>query len=271
VALSCTVSGAAVLTLSRIAGVPFPYLFYWRGVVAVFLTLTALWIIVDGARVFDQRVVRGVWSATLAVVVVLASVGVAQEVADHPRSITPYERVTRQFVDELVAEGEPSGPVLVRFLGSALGGVHAGIVDELDRRDAPVLVDPGAPFAFGRSRTATPDEVDELWYVVEDGHALSLLTQRPGATVLVRTQPLSPEDEAELVERQRRVARQLRQSGEEGAIEVLSSTRVADTLGDVEGLDPVDLQRIDELNGAVLASGTCRCAVISFPATSPPQ
>ena len=271
VALVIVVLVGAVATLSRIAGEPYPYLFHWRVVVAAFTVLLCAWTVVEVLGLETHRVVRGAWSGALATLVVAGSIGTTKDLVDHPSEVTPFETVTGEFVDELAGRGEPRGPTLVRFVGSALGGVHAGLVDELDRRGAPVYVDDGAPYAFGRERTAVPDGVDRLWYVVEDGHALSLLTDRPNAEVLVRTSPLSESQEIELVELQRRVVRQLRASGNESRIEVLSTTRVADTLAGLPGVELGDLRRIDALNAEVLARGTCRCAVISFPVTSPPQ
>jgi hypothetical protein len=264
------VMATALVALARTTGAPFPYLVYWRVTVATFTVLMSAWVVVRGLQLLQTRAGRAVWLGALSAFVVVASVGLAVDVADHPRAVAPYESVTRQFVDELTAKGEPQRRVIARFVGSALGGVHAGIVDELDRRGTPVFVDDQPPYAFGYDRAARVDDVDEFWYVVEDGHALSLLTQRPGASVLVRTTPLNEADEAEVLDLQRRLARQLTESGHEGRIEILSSTRAADELGDLPGFDPADLQRLDELNALVAARGVCRCAVISFPASADP-
>jgi hypothetical protein len=259
---------AALVVLSRTTGKPFPYLIYWRVIVAVFTVMICAWVIVRGFDLLRSRPGSAIWTGALSVLVVIPSVALAVDAVDHPRAISPYEPVARHFVDELTASGQPQGRVIARFVGSALGGVHAGLVDELDRRGTPVFVDEQPPYAFGYDRTTPVDDADEVWYVVEDGHALSLLTQRPDASVLVRTSPLDEADEAEVVDLQRRLARQLTDSGHEGRIEVLSSTRVADELGDLPGLDPDDLHRLEELNAQVLARGVCRCAVISFPASA---
>jgi hypothetical protein len=262
---------STIFTLSRITGSPFAYLMPWRVTVAVVVVLLSAWALASAKDWFRGSWRPVAWTGVLSVLVVAVSIGSAVAVADHPRALTPYESVTQQFVDELSAAGQPHNRVLTRFAGSALGGVHAGIVDELDRRGHPVFVDVGAPYTFGRARAITADQSDEIWYVIEDGHALSLLTQRPGATVLVRTTPLDAADEDEIVDLQRRVARQLTVSGYEGRIEVLSSTRVAEALADVPGLDPVDLQRLDELNRLVAERGVCRCAVVSFAPSAAPE
>ncbi len=271
VALVAVVALTALFTLSRITGTPFGYLFSWRATVGVFAILLSAWAMVTARGWLRGPRQRAAWFTLMSLLVVVPSIATASAVAGHPRAITAYEPVTEHFVDELTAAGQPHRRVLARFAGSALGGVHAGIVDELDRRGTPVFVDDQQPYAFGRALATTPDEVDEVWYVVEDGHALSLLTQRPGASVLVRTTPLDDTDEAEIVDLQRRLAGQLTASGHESRIELLSSTRVADALADVRDLDPGDLQRLEQLNRLVVERGVCRCAVVSFPASAAPS
>ena len=63
-------------------------------------------------------------------------------------------------------------------------GIERAIVNEFDRDGVPVKVDEGLGYQFGYSRTARPETVDEVWYVVELGQSLSLLADLPGATVL---------------------------------------------------------------------------------------
>ena len=126
------------------------------------------------------------------------------------------------------------------------------------------------PFQFGYRRTGEPRNVDAVWYVVEEGHELSLLTELPGALVVARTDPLAPDDEAEVIALQRRSADQLRAADEEDLISRLSSPLVAFSLQDVASISVADRNRHGDLDERVGGVGLCRCAIVSFPPDEAP-
>ena len=102
-----TVTTAAVLTLSRITGTPFVYLFPWRATVGAFAILMSAWVIVTSLQWLRGPRRAAVWSVLLSVLVVVPWIGTATAVANHPHAVTAYESVTEQFVDELSAAGNP--------------------------------------------------------------------------------------------------------------------------------------------------------------------
>jgi hypothetical protein len=198
------------------------------------------------------------------VVVIAAVVPTAAHLAGSP---TEYDRLgpaTADLLAQLDAGGAPDGPVLIRHVGTALGGVEGGIFDELARRGAPVRVDPDRTYQFGDDRGATPDEVSEVWYVVEASEQASLLSALPGARVLARHSPLSPDDLDRLSELQREVAAQVGASGA-GQISDVGSSLVGFALDGHDGFDRADVDELAMLNQRVADAGSCVCAVIAVP------
>ena len=127
-------------------------------------------------------------------------------------------------------------------------GIERAIVNEFDRDGVPVKVDEGLGYQFGYSRTAWPETVDEVWYVVELGQSLSLLADLPGATVLWNASPLSAAEEAELQAGQRELYAALQDAGRPDLYFRLQSPLVGFALHGIEGVDPATLQRVADLN-----------------------
>jgi hypothetical protein len=195
------------------------------------------------------------------------SFGLAQDVADSPRGqVLPAEPVARELLDQLDEE-VPDDPVLVR--GRGLRGLSEAVIDELDRRGAAMRVDEGLGYKWGRHRTATRDEVSSVWFVVEAGVTVSLVTDLPGARVLARLSPLDPAEEREAVALQRRLAAQLQGAGRDDLLPRLDSSLVAFAAGGVRGVDLDALDRLGALNRRVETSASCRCAVVAVPPGAP--
>jgi hypothetical protein len=200
----------------------------------------------------------------LVVPVVWASVALTVDVATHRRNYDRFEPVARELLGQLRAEGQPAGPVLVRFAGSPLGGLQGGIIDELDRNGAEVRVDPSGPHQFGYSRTARPEDVESVWYVAETGEVLDGLASQPGATVVAETHPLSPQDQAEYDAIQDRIRAALVTSGRDDLLPQLSSPYLAFVVEGIPGITKADLDRrstlFDQQQRAV-----CHCGIVAFP------
>jgi hypothetical protein len=183
------------------------------------------------------------------------------------------EPVAASIIGQLQREGAPTGPVLVRYSGSPLGGLHAAVVDQLAREGAPVYVDRGLGYQFGYTRTASPSQVSQVWYVTEESELTSLISRATGARVLAVSHPLPAPEQAELVALQRKVSDQLTAAGHADDVGYLFSEYVATALAPVaqqSGLAPADLQRLQALN-TVVVRHVCLCAVIAFPADAIPS
>jgi len=151
--------------------------------------------------------------------------------------------------------------------------MHAAIVDQLDAKGRPVRVDPPAAGAWGRHRSLPPDQAQVIWYVIEEGRHVSLLTAVPGARVVARTTPLSAAQEVELVALQRSLTLTLHRAGRSDLDPFLEYSALVPFLVGVPGVDREQVTRVRELEDRVNRSGRCRCAVIAFAprhAPSPP-
>ncbi len=252
-----------VVALARISGDLAPYLFLWRIPVALLVVLAAV-------RASTRLVVRPRgraalrWAGTgLAVVVGTAAVLVTVSVADAKDDATM--RVTRRVPSALRDDGLPTRPVLVRQAGLNPLGLEGGLFDALDRGGTDVRVDPERGFEFGYHRTASAGDVGSVWYVVEGGQFLSVLSELPGARVLTSTSPLDAGQERELRSGQRRLARQLARAGRPGLVDKMGSSLFPFAVAGVPGVDQTLARRVGRLNEIVEHRGVCRCAVIAVP------
>lgn len=270
VELAVLVLVVGTVALARVTGDATPYLFYWRLAVGPLCTLVPLWVL---ARSWAGRSAEApprtpvAVTAVLALAVVVSSLAFAADVADHPDEVMPFEDVTAGLLDQVE---DPEGSVLLRVAGTPLGGVHGGVLDELDRRGVDVRVDARRPYQFGYDRLGSRTSVDEVWFVVEDGRYVSLLTRLPGARVVARTPALAPDEEAEMVELQREVADDLLRKDRGELVAQLDSPLAPFALEDVPGLDPDQLDRLGELAGQVRDTSLCRCAIVAFPGDQAP-
>ena len=250
--------GAGVVAASRITDDLAPYLMYWRLPMATGVVLlgagSMAWHVGRLDRRNAQRTIGG-----LAAAVILLSAGTqAVRVARDSDPATPYGRLAQRAVDAIEA-ATLDDPVRLRFVGSTLGGLHGGVVDELDRRGIGFVVDPDEAFQLGEYRARPPGQEDVL-YVIEDSWLTSRLTTMPGADVVFESTPLDAAQEAEIVELQLRLERQLRDTGRSDLLGALGSVYLAFT--DVTTLDAADVARMMELNVAVEQQGVCRCSLV---------
>ena len=160
----------------------------------VFTFVWCVWLALDLDRFELARRLAGVG---LAAIVVVASVTLTIRIIDTP-NVSPAEHITRDALAAVDGRVGATSRILVRDADIPLIGIERAIVNEFDRDGVPVKVDEGLGYQFGYSRTARPETVDEVWYVVELGQSLSLLADLPGATVLWNASPLSAAEEAEL-------------------------------------------------------------------------
>jgi hypothetical protein len=268
-ALTALVFGAGLWSISRVVGGAEGYAFYWRvpiAILVVFVALAAAWFGVG----FDRR--TGAFRATvvvLASVVVFSSVTLAVRTAQWG-DVSPVEPTARAMLAQLAREHEPHGSVLVRAPDVPLLGFERTVVNELDRSGATVRVDKGLGFQFGYTRTATPSQVDQVWYVVEKGQYFSVLAAQPGARVLWATSGLPAAQERELRRLQRRLYDELRIVRRLDKFGVLDSTLVGFAIDGITGVESAVADRVAFLNGASSRHALCRCGIVAFRSSETP-
>ncbi len=262
------VAGACSLALVR--GTPYPYLFYWRIISGSTTVVLALVTVVDGLDRTRTQVLSNGLVILLAIGLLVGSGTLAGRVAAADGPVSPYARVTASLLSQMHAEGQPDGPAIVRFWGSTLGGVQAGIFDQLSREHAPVYTDPDLGFQFGYDRTASTGRVRWVLYVTEESQIYSTMSTLPGARVLAVSHPLPAADQDELIATQRRLAGVLIAQHHTAAVADLGNPFVAFQLHGVAGIAPATLQRLGKLNAQIQAH-QCLCGVIGFPAGRVPS
>jgi hypothetical protein len=269
VALTALLFGVGLWSISRVVGGAERYAFYWRvpiAILVVFVTAAALWYRFG----LDRRsgAVRAM-VVFLAAIVVFSSVTLAVRTAQWG-DVSAAEPVARAMLTQLHREHQPSTRVLVRAPDVPLLGLERTVVNELDRSGATVRVDSSLGFQFGYSRTATPSQVDEVWYVVEAGQYLSVLSGQPGARVLWETSALPVAQERELRRLQRRLWDELQRAGQADLFGRLDSSVVGFALAGLRGVDQAAVNRVAALNVAASRHAPCRCAIVAFPAAETP-
>ncbi len=205
----------------------------------------------------------------LSVIVVFSSTALAVRVAQ-TGDVIASESMARAALDQLHAQGEPHGRVLVRAADTPVFGIERAVVNELARAGHSVKVDPELGFVFGESRTAIPAQVDEVMYVAEGGQYLSVLSGEPNARVVWSTNALPPAEEQELRTLQRQLWNVLRTEGRPDLFTALSSPLAALVLKQAPAIDEDAVRRMAQLNHDAARNAPCRCGIVTFPAADAP-
>ena len=276
VELAALMAAVGVVALSRLTIDPLPYVFYWRVLVATFVVAASGWAIAHALPVAWAP-----WPRRIGVGVTLGAVvwgfgAQTLHVLNHTDAIEGIELASADAYAQVREAGLPTKPILVRALGSTVEGFDQALIDALDRDGAPVRVDRRYGYHFGDQRTADPADVDEIWYVAEEGRYATLLPQMPGGRLVAASSPLSRADERELQRLQRDAADAFRGAGRDDLVDVIDNQFFDLVVGQelpngAPGLTKEMVQRITHLNQAVAASGSCRCVVVAFPADQDPD
>lgn len=269
VGLTALLVVVALWSLSRVVGGAERYAFYWRVPIAllvVFVAFAAL-----GSRLPLDRwpgSARAIVAA-LAAVVVFSSATLSVRTAGWGQ-VSSAEPIARAMLAQLQRDHEPRGSVLVRTPESPLLGLERTVVNELDRKGAIVRVDPSLGFQFGYQRVATPAAVDEVWYVVEGGEYLSVLSGLPGARVVWEAPALAPAQELELRHLQRRIWRVLERTGHRDLFHLLNSPLAGFAIRGIPGISAAEVDRLANLNALGQTRSRCRCGIVAFPSADTP-
>jgi|GEM_PF-1314191 hypothetical protein len=265
--LTTLLVGVAIVTLARISGDVVPYLFLWRIPIALMLVLAVAGAVIRACD--PSPLVRRVGAAGLVILISGASLGLSRAVVkDRPTDRTT--RQTRALFDAVRHGRVDARPVIIRQGGSNPLGIEGGLFNALDRVGGWVRVDPERGFEFGRNRAARIRDVSEVWYVVEGGQFVSLLTELPGARVVAETSALSASDERRLRQDQRVAARELERAHRRDVVDSLQSSLFPLVAAGIRGVDQRLAFEIGRLNAKVERRHGCRCAVIAFPAREAP-
>lgn len=262
-ALTATLAVVGLASIARVVGPAERYVFYWRVPLALLVVFETGWTLWLAAHLDEHPQARRIAGGALATIVVVASVTLSVRIAQ-VEDTSDAEGLAREALlaaNSSLADGRR---VLVRAAGVGFLGIERTIVNELDRDGANVFIDEDLGFLFGYSRTATPEDVDEVWYVLEGGEYLSVLSNAPGARVLWDSSPLSGAEEQDLRAGQRDLWSALQRAGREELFTRLQSPVVAIALGDVPDIDRDLLDRVAGLNARVLDAAPCRCAIVAF-------
>jgi hypothetical protein len=252
------------LALGRVTGIPYPYLYYWRPVLAVMVALAVVAAVGVGLQRNHRRWVRPAGVIAAAMVVAATSGALAIDVGDHATAVSPFEPITKTIVRQLESHGIPKSGVILRLDTSSPIQLHRGIFDQLDRDGKPVRVDEDIAYEFGTQRGAAPSEVSAVWWVAEGSRALTELTAQPGSRVIAFYTPLRRRDEAEMATLQQRVYGALVATQRTDLLDQLDSPFIAFVIQDLPGVDHAAIDRLGRLNDAVVRSGGCRCGVVAF-------
>lgn len=263
VALAIGLFGVAIFAISR-ADEPRAYTFEWRVVIATF-------IVVAGVQAVASWVSPRRAATTLGTVLVVGiALWGAVDLALRINDVEPTPLETRAAALAAVLPTIRATPdarrVLVRPSGSTLRSLFDGVINELDRARVDVRVDPELGRIFGNQRRGTPDQVDEIWYVTEDGSTVPALLRQPGAHVLASTSPLSPAENRELDRIQATLRTQLLRARRPDAVRYLDQPLFALIVRDIPGVNPVLAARASVLNQRVSRRDGCRCTIVAVPA-----
>jgi hypothetical protein len=264
---------AGILSMSRITGVAWSYLFQWRPVltvgVVVAVAVAASLLLAPRLRHWGVARTRvAILGASLVVVVPLSG-GLAIDVARHPAPVKAFEGATASLTKSLERRGAPRHPVLTRFDTDSPAQLQRGVFDALDRKGFALRVDRRLAYQYGEQYAADARDVGEVWWFADSGLALLKLGELPGARVIAMHSPLSRHEEAEARALERKVYKELEVAARLDLAKHLNEPLVAFVVDGVPGIDKQAAGRLGELNAAA-ARGSCRCGVVSVPPQEAP-
>jgi hypothetical protein len=262
VGLAITLFVVGLVAISR-ADEPRAYTFQWRVVVAAFIVVASLWSVANALVPVPGRVLRTV--AAVAMILVIAwgcSVRAWSERTPGHDALEIRDSALTEAMHQVDARAiTATQKVLVRSYGSALPHLFDGIVNALAKRGVDVRVDPARARAFGSQRTATEEDVDEVWYVTEQGSLIPDLLAVPGARTIASTSPFPSAVDAELAQMQRQLGAQLGATTRPGLRADVDSPLIALIASNLS-VDHALADKVARMNAEVAQRDACRCAIV---------
>ncbi len=125
-------------------------------------------------------------------------------------SLAHLNAALADIIGQFAHDGLPlRGSVLVRNYTTSLPILFYGVVDALDRAGVDVRIDPALGRIFGSQRDVTAGHANVIWYVTDQSWPRAALLRIPGAHVVASTNPLTPDDDRELLQLQSRLRSEL--------------------------------------------------------------
>jgi hypothetical protein len=216
VAAGCAV---AVLSILRLFGPYFEYTIRWTWILAALLTSLSGLALVRSTRpsVSRRAPALPVWLGGLLIVAVVAG---ASAGADARMPGATDSRIVSELVPQVETRiGDDT--VLLRFWDPyTLDATGFGTMLELERRGHTVRVDPGFAAAALPHRTATADQVDQIWWIVV-GPANDELAAESSVERLAYVNPRSAAEQSEAERLLADIATGLRSTGRSELIDQL--------------------------------------------------
>jgi hypothetical protein len=270
--LALIMSIGSIIAISRVSVELQAFLFFWRVIVAVFVVIATIWSVALWSRLEQREHARRVVVAALLVVIAGSSlIRTNDDVLSHRDALGPLDTYAERLFDRAARRAPHGSQLLVRGVAGTTSGLAQGLFDDLDRRGAHVRVDAESGYQYGSERVATPSDVDQVWYISQDGSQRSL-GELAGGRVVASVTPLSPAKERELEHLQDSMRAQLDSVHRDDLARFLDNgffgLVVRKERADV---DTEQADRIAELNGEVATSGGCRCVVVAFSADRAPN
>ena len=218
-ALLLTLIGGIVvagLSILRIFGSYLDYTIRWVWILSGLAVLVSVLALARStrARTFRRLPGRTAWAGVVVAVAVLAGVSVGAD-AKMPGA------VDSDVVEAIVPQLEPligDDTILVHLWDPyTLDATGFGTVLELERRGYSMRVDPSYAAAALPHRTATVDEVDQVWWFVVGPVDESSLNA-PGVARIAHVDPRTPADEIEAIRLLAEIERRLVETGREDLV-----------------------------------------------------
>lgn len=184
---------------------------------------------------------------------------------DDPGPLEDRERDLAAMTPAIRADHVAGRAIFVSTVGGTLPTLFGGVIDELDRPGAHVLVRDNPGRVYGEQRRVGHRTVDQTWFVTEQGSLVPGLLAQRGARLLAYSSPLTASENRELDRLQSQMRTELGPIGQGRAVANLDQTWFAWLLRDVDGIDHAAAQRISELNMTVARHDDCRCAIVVVP------
>lgn len=262
-AVSWVAASMGLLSLFSVRGKLAPYVFYWQIPISILLLAAATAAVVGLLSEHHRQLIEPIAISTAAIVLLVSSAQLAVDVVDSRSQVPSMSTTTDELVKQVRSDAR-NGSVIIRWIGSPLGGLQAGLINELDRQGFDVRTDVGEGFQFGSSRETPSSEVESVWYASEQGFVSAVLERQPGAHVLASVTPLDPAQEQELRRLQLEAFDDLAADGDATTIAKLDSPLVVLDLERLGILDADKRHRLSELNQIAQDRGGCRCAIVAF-------
>ncbi|HLM18334.1 MAG TPA: hypothetical protein VK549_10970, partial [Acidimicrobiia bacterium] len=269
-ALVAALAVAGCFALSRVEGEMLPYLFLWRPVIAIAVVLGVGWALLSGVRTV-QRYGTVVGLVLAALVVAVSSGQYAGEVARASSKDTGPERATASLARQLERHGIPDDGVILRLEETSFAQLQRGIFDELARDHDEVFVDERLAYQYRHDRAAAPRSVGRVWWVAENGAALTELMEQPGARLIASWSPIPPR----LDRRARHLSTQLRSQfhalDRSDLDAQLDAPLLALVTSDLHGINHAAARELAAINDQLSRRGGQRVGVVSFSPDDAPE